>query len=300
MNKYLLFLLALILATFWLAIVFRPSQNLKIIACDVGQGDAILAIRGQTQILVDGGPNSRVVDCLARHVPFWDRTIELVLLTHPQTDHYGGLIDVFEQYGVEVFVASNVDSGNKGYQVLKNEVRGRGIKVVSPDDDMSIGLGLMRLDILHPSENFVESNSDNISSSGSGDKNVVLGSRTSSNDPNDFSIITILRYGNFDALLTGDIGPEVIDDVLATGRIQDIEYLKVPHHGSKNGLTKELLEVSTPEIAVISAGKNNRYGHPHAEVIKILSDRNIKILGTYEMGDVVIETDGEKVMLMAN
>ena len=86
----------------------------------------------------------------------------------------------------------------------------------------------------------------------------------------------------------------MIDDVLATGLINDVEYIKTPHHGSKNGLTLELLEASMPEVAVISAGKNNRFGHPHKEVLEMLKNAGVEIYRTDEMGDIEIVSDGNE------
>lgn len=120
--KYIFGFLALILVTLWLAVLASPGQNLKIIACDVGQGDAILAISGSDQVLIDGGPGKAVLNCLNKNMPFWDRKVEGVVLTHPQKDHYGGFTDVFKNYEVELFIANALDSSSSGYQVLKDQV----------------------------------------------------------------------------------------------------------------------------------------------------------------------------------
>ena len=283
----------------WLAVFDKADDKLHIIACDVGQGDAILTTLGSIQILVDGGPNNKVLDCLSGHMPFWDREIEVVLLTHPQKDHFGGLIDVFKSYKVENFVSSALDSGSREYKVLKNLVGGSGAKIINPTYGSEIRLGVIRLDILWPSEDFlvaniISGNAEQISSAGE-NYDGVLGAFTSKRDPNEFSLVAVLRFGNFDALLTGDIGPEVsgeISQMLEVNSQKSIEYLKVPHHGSKNGLTGELLEASRPEIAVISVGKNNSYGHPHEEVMSMLTQEKIRVLRTDQMGNVVILTDG--------
>ncbi|MBU4185042.1 MAG: hypothetical protein KKC23_02360 [Proteobacteria bacterium] len=116
--------MGLIVTTVWLAVFNYPDQKLHLIACDVGQGDAMLANFGNTQILVDGGSNKKVLECLGEHMPFWDRTIELVVLTHPQTDHFGGLIDVFKTYEVEKFLATSLGSGSNDYRALIEEVGG--------------------------------------------------------------------------------------------------------------------------------------------------------------------------------
>ena len=286
-TKIILALLVLVAATTWLAVYFYPEKRLHLIACDVGQGDAILVTYGTTQILVDGGEGRDVLDCLSRYVPFWDRTIELVVLTHPQKDHFGGLIDVFRRYKVGHFLANSLDSGSQEYEVLKSVVGGGSTDVINPTSGMALGLGLIRLEIVWPTEEFSLANSRSTSGN-------VLGATTTTRDPNDFSIVTVLRLGEFDALLTGDIGPKIIDRILETGIIGDMEYIKIPHHGSKNGLTDNLLRFTDPEVAVISVGEKNRYGHPHKEVLELLSDQDIKILRTDVEGDVIVVSDGER------
>jgi len=154
---------------------------------------------------------------------------------------------------------------------------------------------LIYLDILHPSQEFLATNLPRFSE---GSRENVLGGYTSKKDPNDFSVVTILRFGEFDALLTGDISQEISDVIaeqLMVSASRTIDYLKVPHHGSKNGLTQKLLDASNPEVAVISSRKNNSYGHPHEETLKLLRDKGTKLLRTDEMGDVGVESDGKKV-----
>lgn len=310
-NKWKTFLaiLGLAVTAVWFAVFNYPDQKLHLIACDVGQGDAILANFGNTQILVDGGSNKKVLECLGEHMPFWDRTIELVVLTHPQTDHFGGLIDVFKTYEVEKFLATSLDSSSNDYRVLKEVVGGGGTEVINPTSGMVIRLGTIYLDIVWPTHEFLSINTTDSTSSGSTNSSPgeagwspqgrngtggVLGSSTTTCDPNDFSVVAILRYGEFDALLTGDIGPEVINKILTAGLVGDVEYIKIPHHGSKNGLTQNLLEVTNPEVAVISAGKNNSYGHPHKEVLDMLSRYGLRVLRTDEMGNIEVVSDGNE------
>jgi competence protein ComEC len=290
--KYLFGVLVLTVVTVWLAVIVSPDNKLHLIACDVGQGDAILATYRKTQILVDGGPDRSVLTCLSEHMPFWDREIEVVILTHPEADHLTGLIEVFKRYRVKTLVATPLDASSQGYQVLKNIVGGSGTRVVNPTSGMVIRLGLLYLDIVYPANK-------NLGLTNPFINNDVLGAFSSNQSPNDFSIVANLRLGEFDALLTGDIGPKVIDDVLATGKIRDIDYIKIPHHGSKNGLTKELLEASVPEIAVISVGKNP-WGHPHQEVLQLLQEAGVRTLRTDQEGDIEIITDGKNTWLMAN
>ncbi len=274
--KYLLGFLFLSAVSLWLALFTPKGKNFHLIACDVGQGDAILAVYGDTQILTDGGPGDSVLVCLEKYMPFWDRDIELVVLTHPQIDHYGGLIEVLNRYKVEVFLTNDFDVSTQSLEALKNAVGGSGARFIYPGVGTRIRVGMIYLDILHPERGAVSAKSNNL------------------------SIVSILRLGDFEALLTGDIGVEGIEEILKRGQLRDVEYIKVPHHGSKNGLTPALLEAGRPEIAVISVGKNNSYGHPHQETLEMLKNRGIKILRTDEIGDVVVITDGNSWRLKEN
>ena len=295
--KYFFAVLVLIMIVVWLAVLTYPKKRLHLIACDVGQGDAVLITYGETQILIDGGPDRRVLDCLYKHMPFWDREIELIIVSHPQADHYSGVIEVLRRYSVGAYVSSGLDSSSQDYSLLRSVVGGSGIRVINPTSGMVIRLGMIYLDILHPSKEFLSANSTSLITRKG--KN-VLGMYTSTRDPNEFSVVLILRLGEFDALFTGDIGPAISNSIAETIKvkgIKDVEYIKIPHHGSKNGVTKKLIDAVEPEIAVISVGAKNRYGHPHEEILKILGDRDIRIMRTDEMGDVEIISDGERFWL---
>src|SRR3989344_4624451 len=221
--KYILGFLGLITLTVWLVLASSGQANLQIIACDVGQGDAILIQQNDSQILVDAGKGNKVLDCLSNHMPIWDREIELIILTHPQLDHYGGFIEVVRRYTIENFLTSGLDSQAKAFQVLKEEVNNIQAKVLRPEESMILRVGDIQLDIIWPSQLFLANNQKSRESLS---ENVLgLTSFESSRDPNDFSVVVNLNYGEFDALLTGDIGPEIIDEVLATGEVHDIEYL---------------------------------------------------------------------------
>ncbi len=269
-RKHLILAVGLCLLLLTSALTVFPDDKLHIIACDVGQGDAILITYKSNEILIDGGPDNKVLDCLSRHMPFWDRTLEMVILTHPQSDHFVGLIEVFRRYKVDLFLANSVDNpGNKGYQVLKSEVGGRGIRTIEPAVGQKYRLGLIYLDILNPPQEFV------------------------SKELNDYSVVTKMIYGNFKAIFSGDIEGNMDKYLLGNGILEQVNYLKVNHHGSKNGLTKTILEVLRPEVAVISAGKNNRYGHPHKQTLDLLNDYSAKVYRTDQVGDVEIISDGK-------
>lgn len=289
MWKYIFGLLILANFSIWYFVATYPDDNVHIIACDVGQGDGFLIFQKTTQILVDGGPGNKMVSCLDRYLPVWDRTIELVINTHPQLDHYEGLIGVFQKYDVQKLTANSLKADAQQYRVLKDLVGSRGVTVINPKDSIRIVSNLMSIDIIHPSPQFLAENLDNY-----GDRKIpVLNEYGSSLDPNEFSIVFNFHYGKFDALFTGDINENVIKLLEGKGILNDIEYLKVPHHGSKNGLTEGLLNATTPEIAVISVGKNNSYGNPGKEVLNMLKEKQITTYRTDEKGDIEVETDGE-------
>ena len=185
MSGKFLIILVLVVLTIWFWVFSSYDDKLHIIVCDVGQGDAILIQLESSQILVDGGPNNQVMNCLAKFMPFWDREIEIVVMSHPQTDHYAGLIDVFGRYKVNYFLAPSVDNSTQGYKVLKDLIYSSQVQIVNPIDGMDIRLGEIRLDILNPSRQLLSSNLPAEASAKKG----VLGAFTTKRDFNDFSIV---------------------------------------------------------------------------------------------------------------
>jgi competence protein ComEC len=266
--KYTFFLLSLILTLVLIAIFQLPDGNLHIIACDVGQGDAILVIYKNIQILTDGGPDDKVISCLGKYLPFWDRNIELVISTHPDADHSTGLIDVVKKYNVGSILINPVEVSTETIRVLQNAVGSRGVRVIRPGYGMGLGLDLIHLDILSRFDPQIS-------------------------DTNANSVVYKLKFGKFLALFPGDI-PQNAADALA-GTVGPVNYIKIPHHGSKNGLTDNLLKATMPKIAVISVSKKNSWGFPSPEILEMLKNYNVKVLRTDEMGDVEVVTDGEKI-----
>jgi competence protein ComEC len=261
-------ILVLIAISVWFA-AFSVDNKLHIVACNVGQGDAILIQKNPIQILIDGGPNKSVLDCLGKHIPFWDRKIELVISTHADKDHSGGLVDVFRAYKIQKFLTNDLENplfSTQNIEVLRNEVGGSGTKIIYPSKGMVIKAGLIYLDILHPDTTFVGKNT------------------------NDYSIINTLRYKGFKAVFMGDLELNISERLFEEEKIENIDYIKISHHGSKNGTSEKLLDLLRPKNAIISVGKNN-YGHPAAEVIKMLEDRNIKIKRTDKEGDIDIKVE---------
>ena len=278
--NYTISLLILILAGVTIAILQLPDNNLHIIACDVGQGDAVLAVYKNIQILTDGGPDNKVVNCLGKYLPFWDRNIELVISTHPQKDHYFGLIEVVKRYKVDNILYSKLEVSSPGYKVLEKEVGSGGTNVIRPYTGQVLRIGLIQLDILNSS-----------------DEQLPITNFQFSNIVNDMGIVTLLKYGQFKALFTADVENAISDKLSVIREIEGVQYIKVNHHGSKNGLSENLLKAFMPTLAVISNGRNNVYGHPHKEILGMLEKYKVKVLRTDQMGNVEVVTDGEKYWL---
>ena len=250
--------LALAAITVWAAVLILPDDKLHVVFCDVGQGDAILVYRKTTQMLVDGGPDNKVLGCLARHVPFYDRRIEVAIVTHPQADHMNGIIDVIKRYNVMQLVMGPENNSTVGFKELQRQVSNHKLQVTSVYSGDEMKMGGAKFEIVWPERGW------------------VLGANTEKTDLNEFGISGRLTYGNFDVMLTADVDQGVEADEIASGLLRQVEVLKVPHHGSRTALLPSLLEVVRPARAIISVGKND-FGHPAPETIKLLEDFGVKI-----------------------
>ncbi len=257
----------------------RP-QDLKVVFFDVGQGDSIFIETPQGhQILIDGGPSSAILEKLAKEMPFYDRTIDLIILTHPEHDHYFGLFEVLKRYEVENILWTGVIRDTAEYQEWINLIEKEGANLLIAEAGQKIILQkdpLIFMEILHPFENLAGQEIKN---------------------SNDTSIVTHLFFEDISFLFTGDIIKKVEAKLVEQGVDLDSEVLKVAHHGSKTSSSLEFLEAVSPEIAVIQVGKDNSYGHPHPEVLANLEQFGIYILRTDIDGDIKIVSDGNNFKL---
>lgn len=273
------FFTVLFLATFlvWYAVFAEERKDILTVAfLDVGQGDAIfIEAPNGNQVLIDGGPNKKVLRELSKLMPFYDRSIDIVIATHPDADHIGGLVDVVERFDIDIFLEPGVQSDTKTYEELLRLVEAERSRYVVARRGMSIALDDgVYLKILFP------------------DRDV------SDVDTNDASIIVQLVYGKTEFLLTGD-APKKIEEyvVFLDGENLRSDVLKLGHHGSKTSSSELFIGFVSPSRAIISAGKNNRYGHPHDEVLDTLEQFEIDTLSTYEEGTIVFRSDGESLIL---
>ena len=245
-TRIILFLsLIVLIIIFWLTL---PSKKVELIFCDVGQGDAALMTYKNWQMLIDTGPNNKkVLSCLEKNIPFWDKKIEVVIITHGDNDHSGGLSDVLKYYQIEqLFSSENLSQ----FDLVKNN--------------------WMTFEVVNPKEK-VKKGEDN----------------------NENSIVGILKFYDFKIerdvkiFMAADIDLET-EQRLVWQKIltEEVDVLKVSHHGSKNGTSEELLNVLKPKVAVISVGKENKFGHPTKEVLDKLKAKNIEIKRTDLYGNI--------------
>jgi competence protein ComEC len=305
LSKKLFALGAFIGAVLMIAFVLTfPDGKLHIVFCNVGQGDATyIRTPDGRDMLIDGGPDDSVLSCLGRHMPFYDRTIDVAVLSHPQKDHMKGLLSVLERYHVSYAIVGVEAGVGEEYSRLLRLLAEKQSTVKNEFTGDTFLVGKVRFNVLWPDRKWVESKTQNskllprrqagkTQSSGVTIGNAVLGI-TTEEDVNDFSYFIHLSYGKFSTLFTGDGDVKIQPEILAEHVLSDVDILKVPHHGSKTGMLPDFLDAIKPELAVISVGKNS-YGHPTREALQLLTDRLIKIARTDEKGDIEIVSDGTK------
>jgi competence protein ComEC len=288
MRSWKLYLFALAFLVFitgsiwYVANQFEREPVLTVAFLDVGQGDAIfIESPSGKQMLVDGGPDKRVIQQLSRVMSFFDRSIDVVLNTHPDKDHIGGLPEVLRRYDVSYVMDPGVvsDSGTYGFytQLVAQEVQNGG-KYIEARRGQTINFqdgAYVR--ILFPDR----------------DMNGVT------ND-NNASVIVQVVYGSTTVMLTGD-APQSVEKYLVTldGTGLESDILKAGHHGSRTSSSLEFVRAVLPTYAIISAGKNNSYNHPHKEVMDLFASSSIQTLGTYNLGTIIFESDGKRVKVVS-
>jgi competence protein ComEC len=249
------------------------DERTKIVFCDVGQGDATyIRIKNKADVLIDAGPDQKVLSCLGRHMPFWDRKIELIFISHNQKDHFGGINYILDRYQIgTVFLVNDLNASLQSFKRLKKKILNTKIRVEEAIAGKKISLMDDQFTIIWPTRELISNNDNDFSS-------VIL---FESND-------VVRNVATFRALFTGDASSFILSR-LSHGSLKKVDILKVPHHGSKNGLTKNFLDLADPKVAVISVGKNNSYGHPHQVILDMLRAKNIKIRRTDEEGNIVFK-----------
>lgn len=272
----LLGLLAIACVLVWVAVYAASQKNILTIAVlDVGQGDSLF-IESPTgvQVLIDGGPDSSVLRELSSVMPSFDRSLDAVIATHPDADHIGGLVDVVRRYEVGAFIEPGIPKPTETAEALQREVKKKEISHYIARRGMVLDLGGgVALSVLLPAGNVSTLPSDHVNEGG---------------------IVLRLVYKNSEALLMADVPKFVEVQLVALSKDElESDILKVGHHGSRTSTSNALLEVAKPSIAIISSGKNNRYGHPHQETLAILARFSVPVLRTDKEGTIIFESNGE-------
>jgi competence protein ComEC len=267
----------------------QAAAELEVDFLDVGQGDAELIKTpfGQN-ILIDGGPNSSIIDRLSEELPFWERTIDLVILSHPHDDHVNGLNEVLKRYEVKQIAASGVLHTSPGYLEWLAAVKDGRIPLTIIDRPQTISLGEnCQLRFLHPVKPLLGRGVENLNNS---------------------SLVVKLVYGETSFLFTGDIEAEVEKELLAfasstagsAGIKADLkaDVLKVSHHGSDTSSDEKFLAAVRPALAVISVGADNTFGHPNLRVLKRLERVGAAVYRTDIDGTVKFKSDGQSILII--
>jgi competence protein ComEC len=270
----ILFSIAFIAVFVWtITLSSNRGHNLRVAFLDVGQGDSIfIEAPNGNRVLIDGGASSgKLLSELGGVLPFYDKQISVVVATHPDLDHIGGLPEIFERYAVQALIEPDLYSGNGAYEAMEMIAEKNGAqKVIARAGEMIKLDKNITLQILYPDKKFPPAIEPNIS-----------------------SIVVKLTYGNKSFLFTGDL-PSEQENYLAEkyGALLDVDVLKFGHHGSKTSTSPEFLATVAPEYGVVSVGADNKYGHPNKETLDLAAKDNVKVLRTDEVGRVVFSTDG--------
>lgn len=257
----------------WAAVSdFSKPQFLEVSFFDVGQGDAAFIETPENhQILIDGGPDSTILEKLSNEVPFWDNSLDLIILTHPEKDHLYGLLEVLKRYKVENILWTGVLRNTAEFKEWERLIEKEGAKIKIAQSGQKISAGEAVFEILFPLEKL---------------------EGKEFKDSNDTSIISRLVFGENSFLFTGDVYQSMEKEILEKGINVDSDILKVSHHGSKTSSDPEFIEKVSPDIAVISVSKENSYGHPHEATLETFKKYGIDILRTDQSSDIKIISNG--------
>lgn len=245
---------------------------------DVGQGDSTLIESPTgTQVLIDGGVDSRVLTELSHTLGFFDKDIDMIIATHPDGDHIGGLIDVLMRYDVHTIVMTENENDTPIADAFQKMVLEEGAKVIYARKGQVYDLGSGEAGSTTLSILFPDHDPTNLESNMS-------------------SIVARLSYGESSYLLTGD-SPIEIEEYLVgqVGSTLMSDVLKVGHHGSRTSTSENFITAVSPTYGIISAGKDNSYGHPHREVVDRLTEHDVIQKNTADEGSIVSETDGHTI-----
>lgn len=263
MNKSFKHLLIILICAnvfaYWIIFEYFYLGRGEVSFLDVGQGDAELIQVQSGNILIDAGPDASIIRELDNSLSFFDRTIDLFILSHPNKDHFYGIFEMLDKYKIRAVMLNNVFYSDSQYQKLLRELKKRNILTIRGFNGVKIDLGKEdNLFVLYP--------------------NVMV---SLNEDPNKFSLVLSLYLGQNYFLFTGDIGSAQEKSILSfLPEDNKLRILKVAHHGSRYASSWQFLEYFRPHISVIEVGNNN-YGHPHPDALERLE----------QVGSIIFRTD---------
>ena len=264
----------------WYVVFQESREGLLVQVFDVGQGDSIfIQAENGNQILIDGGPGDAVLAQLGNVLPFYDRTLDMIVLTHPDADHLDGLVEVVKRYKPKVVLETGVLHDTAQYGEWRSYIESHGIPVIHAQAGEKFYVSeYLTMEVLSPFHG----------QEGEKPKQV-----------NQTSVVLRMDYGETSFLFTGDIESKV-ERMLAMAQREavDVDVLKVAHHGSKTSSTEEFLKAVTPDVALVSVGRNNRYGHPAPEVLDRFRNLGIPVKRTDMAGALTLQAfpDGTYVI----
>ncbi|MCX6752677.1 MAG: ComEC/Rec2 family competence protein [Candidatus Nomurabacteria bacterium] len=275
MKKYNLFLLTLFLLISNIFLFHLDWQNshkkLTFAMLDVGQGDGLfIESPTGTQVMFDGGPARSVLGPLARVMSPFDKSIDAIVITNPDADHIGGFLDILKNYKVGVVFESGALTDSKTYQNFKEEIKKQKIPNILAKRGMRLDIGGGAfIDVLFP------------------DRDVSAWAT------NDGSVVARFTYGKTSIMLTGDAPIKTEKIILKENPAKELqsEILKVGHHGSRTSTSSEFVKAVSPSYALISDGKDNKFGHPHKETLDTLASFGVKIFRTDLLGTILLKCD---------
>ncbi len=275
--------LNILIALFVFSIINQGAE-LEVVFFDIGQGSAIfIQTPKRSQVLIDGGPDSLLIlEHLAREMPFWDRSINIIISTHSSVDHLTGLIEVLDRYKIDKIIWTGMFSDSLTHQQFKERLKRaeqRGTEIIIAQFGQKFLLEQeIYFKILNP---------------------LVKLKGADPINHNNNSIVIRLVFNEISFLLTSDIEKEreltlVQKQEVLGQNFLSADILKIPHHGSDTSSSIEFLQAVEPDIAIIQVGKDNRYNHPHQNVIDRLNKEEIDIFRTDINGTVKIISDGNR------
>jgi len=281
-KKIVRVLIVFLFINFVLLIYFssyhQSQDRLKVIFFDIGQGDTILIKTPQNKnILIDGGPDKGIIYKIDQYLPINNRQIDLMISTHPDPDHLTGLVEVLSRLKVKKIITNGVKDNSPIYLLFEKLIKEKELTPLVIKKPLRIDLGGgLSLDFFWPREDLV---------------NKVLG------DNNQFSLVFKMVFKKTSFLFTGDADEKAEEEIISLEENLKVDVLKVAHHGSKYSSSLDFLRKVKPQYAVISSGKNNKFGHPNLRVLKNLETVGAKVFRTDELGDIIFETDGNNLFL---